>query len=135
LLEIARHSEEQYSISFQPVSGLNSLPARLPRYPPHLRIDSLPYRENKVCCLPERNLAYNKFWISSSLDHNADHMNIVRSVALRIAFLARGAFALMVGCQFAYGQSLDEINKRDAAVREAFLTSEFTTPRQQTKSP
>jgi hypothetical protein len=53
-------------------------------------------------------------------------MNVVSIVALRFVFFAGGAFALMVGCEFAYGQSLDEINKRDAAVREAWEKTAFS---------
>jgi hypothetical protein len=53
-------------------------------------------------------------------------MNIVSSIALRFVLFAGGAFALMVGCEFAYGQSLDEINKRDEAVREAWGKTPFS---------
>jgi hypothetical protein len=53
-------------------------------------------------------------------------MNIVNSVALRFILFAGGAFALMAGCEFACGQTLDEINKRDAAVREAWIKTPFS---------
>lgn len=37
--------------------------------------------------------------------------------------------ALMVGCEFVYGQSLDEINKREEAVREAWEKTPLTVRR------
>jgi hypothetical protein len=53
-------------------------------------------------------------------------MNIARSVVLRLALFAGGAFFLIAGNEIANGQSLDEINKRDAAVREAWEKTPFS---------
>ena len=44
-------------------------------------------------------------------------MKMLSSAALRLVLFAGGACALTVGCEFACGQSLDEIDKRDEAVR------------------
>lgn len=52
-------------------------------------------------------------------------MNIVSSIALRSVLFAGGAVALMVGGEFACGQTLDEINKRDGAVLEAWKETPF----------
>jgi hypothetical protein len=53
-------------------------------------------------------------------------MTTIRHLALKFALLAGGALTMMPGCQFAYGQSLDEIDKRDAAVREAWEKTPFS---------
>jgi hypothetical protein len=53
-------------------------------------------------------------------------MRILCCFALRFALFAVGAFALMVGGEFAHGQSLDEIKKRDEAVRQAWEKTPFT---------
>jgi hypothetical protein len=56
-------------------------------------------------------------------------MRILSRDALWVALLAGGAFALTVGGEFAYGQSLHEIEKRDEAVRQAWQKTPFTMRR------
>ena len=53
-------------------------------------------------------------------------MTTVRHVLLKMALLSGSVLTLIVGCQFACGQSLDEIDKRDAAVREAWQKTPFS---------
>jgi hypothetical protein len=53
-------------------------------------------------------------------------MKILSRVALGLVLFAGGACALTVGCEFAYGQSLDEIDRRDEAVRQAWKKTPFT---------
>jgi hypothetical protein len=52
-------------------------------------------------------------------------MKMLNCVALRLVLLAGGAFVLMVGSDLANGQSLDEVNKRDEAVRVAWEKTPF----------
>ena len=52
-------------------------------------------------------------------------MKMLNCVALRLVLLAGGAFVLMVGSDLAKGQSLDEVNKRDEAVRVAWEKTPF----------
>jgi hypothetical protein len=52
-------------------------------------------------------------------------MHITRIVVLRLFLFAAGYFPLIVGCQFASGQSLDAIDKCDEAVREAWAKTPF----------
>ncbi len=53
-------------------------------------------------------------------------MTTTRHVAFKFALLAGAALTLVFDCQFACGQSLDEIDKRDAAVREAWEKTPFS---------
>ena len=53
-------------------------------------------------------------------------MTTLRHAVLKMALLAGPVFTLMLGCQFACGQSFDEIDKRDAAVREAWEKTPFS---------
>jgi hypothetical protein len=52
-------------------------------------------------------------------------MNIVRRSALTLGFFAGWAVALTVSCEFASGQTLSEINKRNEAVLEAWKETPF----------
>lgn len=56
-------------------------------------------------------------------------MRILSRVALRFVLFAGVTFAVIVVGEFAYGQSLDEINKRDEAVRQAWEKTPFTIGR------
>jgi hypothetical protein len=69
---------------------------------------------------------FDKFCFCSLLGHTALHMTLIGHGAFKFALLAGAAFTLMLDCQFARGQSLDEIDKRDAAVREAWEKTPFT---------
>jgi hypothetical protein len=53
-------------------------------------------------------------------------MTTIRHVALNFALLAGATFTLIISSQFACGQSFDEIDKRDAAVREAWEKTPFS---------
>jgi hypothetical protein len=52
-------------------------------------------------------------------------MKISSRAALRFVLLAGGAFSLMVGCEFAYGQSLDALSKSDQAGRKVWEKTPF----------
>jgi hypothetical protein len=53
-------------------------------------------------------------------------MTTLRHAVLKMALLSGSVFILMLGCEFASGQSFDEIDKRDAAVREAWAKTPFS---------